>query len=78
MTDIFDRAQELEEFDRERAIERALGKAHTRGPDDILSCVDCDDPIDPERRQVKPGCLRCVECEARRERRLCQFRNGAA
>jgi phage/conjugal plasmid C-4 type zinc finger TraR family protein len=26
-------------------------------------CIDCDNEIPIERRQAKPGCLRCITCQ---------------
>jgi len=76
MTDVVDRAQEIEAFARERAIERVLDKAHTRGPDDLVGCVDCGDAIELARREAQPGALRCVDCAEALERRPRLFRKG--
>ncbi|ALL14276.1 TraR/DksA C4-type zinc finger protein [Caulobacter henricii] len=76
MSDIVDRAQEIEGFARERAIERVRGQAHARGPEDLVACVECGDPIGLERREVRPGALRCVECEEARERVQRLFSRG--
>lgn len=76
MTDIIDRAQEIETFARDRALERVLGKAHERGPDDLVACVDCGDAIEMARREAQPGALRCVDCAAALERRPKLFGKG--
>jgi len=76
MSDIIDRAQQLEEFDRDRALDRVLGAAHLRGPDDLAACVECGEAIGLERRAARPGALRCVECEGLRERVLKLYRKG--
>lgn len=36
-----------------------------REPDDNASicCVDCDNEIPLKRRQAKPGCRRCIDCQ---------------
>lgn len=40
---------------------------HQRGrePDDNpgIECIDCDHEIPLKRRQVKPGCRRCIDCQ---------------
>lgn len=46
-----------------RRIQQSL-RGHGR-----LTCIDCDEQIDAERRTVLPSALRCLECEDRRERR---------
>ena len=76
MSDIIDRAQTLEEFERNRALERVLGAHHVRGPDDLVACVECGEAIGLERRAARPGALRCVECEGLRERTLRLFSKG--
>lgn len=32
-------------------------------------CQDCGEPIPQARRQAVPGCNRCIDCQARHERR---------
>ena len=33
-------------------------------------CVDCDDPIDPRRREALPSADRCIHCQTVYERKL--------
>lgn len=70
MTDQFDRAQQLEEMQREIAIKKhRTFKAVSR-----LYCEDCDAPIPEKRRQMIQGVTRCVTCQELEEKRQRQFR----
>nr|DAI54635.1 MAG TPA: DksA-like zinc finger domain containing protein [Caudoviricetes sp.] len=70
MTDQFDRAQQLEEMQREIALKKhRTFKAVSR-----LYCEDCDAPIPEKRRQMILGVTRCVTCQELEEKRQRQFR----
>ncbi|HHF6594977.1 TPA: TraR/DksA family transcriptional regulator [Haemophilus influenzae] len=70
MTDQFDRAQQLEEMQREIALKKhRTFKAVSR-----LYCEDCDEPIPEKRRQMIQGVTRCVTCQEQEEKRQRQFR----
>lgn len=60
MTDIFDRASELEELHREAALaahrDRPIGQSYSH-------CEDCGDEIPEKRRKAVPGCRRCIHCQ---------------
>lgn len=59
MPDILDKAQEIEQLQREHALRnRAKAQEPSR-----LYCEDCDEVIPEIRRQKVPGCTRCVECQ---------------
>lgn len=58
--DDFDRAQRLEEQDRERALRSHFRKPTGAGGDDGIGCGD---PIDVARKLAVPGATRCVECQ---------------
>ena len=58
MTDQFDRAQQLEEIQREIALK----KHRTFQAVSRLYCEDCDAPIPEKRRQMIQGVTRCVTC----------------
>lgn len=67
MTDIYDRAQALEQFQREQAI--ASQQAASRSSGQTYShCSDCGDDIPLLRQQAVPGCTRCIDCQQLRER----------
>ncbi len=61
MTDIFDRAQDLEAWQRETAITEARSRAPHGAS--RTHCEDCGDEISPERRHASPGCTRCLDCQ---------------
>ena len=70
MTDQFDRAQQLEEMQREIALKKhRTFKAVSR-----LYCEDCDAPIPEKRRQMIQGVTRCLTCQELEEKRQRQFR----
>ncbi len=61
MTDMFDRAQELELRQREEALVRQAAKLSTGAG--LSHCMDCGEAIPEKRRQCTPGCKRCVTCQ---------------
>lgn len=58
----FDRAQALEQRQRDQAIAAQLGKARPIGPS-RSECLDCDGDI-PIARQALGGISRCVPCQS--------------
>ena len=70
MTDQFDRAQQIEEMEREIALK----KHRTFKAVSHLYCEDCDAPIPEKRRQMIQGVTRCVTCQELEEKRQRQFR----
>lgn len=65
MTDEIDRAQALEEAQRDDA----LAEHRRRMPvgDTAEVCDDCGEPIPEARRAAVPGVRRCVACQERAE-----------
>lgn len=61
----FDRAQALEQRQREQAIAAARGN----GPsgESLSHCADCGDDI-PQARRALGGMTRCVPCQSTLER----------
>lgn len=57
----FDRAQALEQRQRDQAIAAQLARLRPSGPS-LTHCEDCDRPI-PEKRQALGGMTRCVPCQ---------------
>lgn len=57
----FDRAQALEQRQRDQAIAAQLARKRPSGPS-LTHCEDCDQPI-PEKRQALGGMTRCVPCQ---------------
>lgn len=67
MTDIYDRAQELEQRQREAALARQAAAGRALGPS-LEQCDDCGDDIPQRRREAMPGCTRCICCQSDFER----------
>ena len=57
----FDRAQALEQRQRDQAIAAQLARTRPTGPS-LTHCEDCDQPI-PQKRQALGGMTRCVPCQ---------------
>lgn len=57
----FDRAQALEQRQRDQAIAAALAQMRPSGPS-LTHCEDCDNEI-PPARQALGGMTRCVPCQ---------------
>ena len=68
-----DVAAELQQQDREGALRVALREAHRKESALIIDgercCLDCDEPIEPERLSANPDAVRCVFCQKKNERR---------
>lgn len=68
-----DVAAELQQMDREGALRVALRAAHRREEalyiNDARCCLDCEEPIEPERLSANPDAVRCVFCQRKHERR---------
>lgn len=62
MVDWFDRAQVLEQRQRDQAIAAQLARSRPSGPS-RTHCMDCDSEI-PQQRQALGGILRCVPCQS--------------
>jgi phage/conjugal plasmid C-4 type zinc finger TraR family protein len=58
----FDRAQALEQRQRDQAIAAVLATARPSGPS-LTHCEDCDGEI-PAARQALGGMTRCVPCQS--------------
>ena len=65
MTDMFDRAQSLEEAQRERAIQAQAMRSGS-GPA-LMQCMDCGEGIPEMRRRAVAGCRRCIDCQTMAE-----------
>lgn len=67
MVDVFDRAQEREQKDRDIAIQAALLRGReTEQPDEengIRYCLDCSVEIPKQRLEARPDAVRCVDCK---------------
>lgn len=63
----FDRAQALEQRQRDQAIVAVLARKRQTGPS-RTHCVDCDHEI-PPARQAQGGITRCTPCQSLFEKR---------
>lgn len=71
MTDMFDRAAEREEQQREDALQaqaRRAGLAGKTAEDSARHCRICESLIPVARRRAVPGVQTCVICQADLER----------
>lgn len=76
MSDAIDQAQDREQLDRDlalRAHEQRVAASYEPRRDGIDSlCIDCDQPIEPERLKVLAGktsrCAHCAHVYEKRER----------
>jgi len=70
--DEIDRAQEVSEIYQAEVLRAHFARRNppmpplTKGEE---NCIDCGEEIDPARREAIPGAIRCVECQAGKERR---------
>lgn len=65
--DQFDRAQELEQIAREKAITYQQSKM-LQG-DSAYECEDCGEPIPEPRRLAVKGVKKCIDCQTIKEKR---------
>lgn len=73
MTDVFDRATELEEAQRQDALQAQARRAGLDGKtveDSAKHCRVCEVLIPVARRRAVPGVQTCVTCQTDLERAL--------
>lgn len=61
MTDFYDRAQALEQRQREEALAHQF--SHLAHGASLSHCEDCAEPIPEARQRIVAGCTRCVQCQ---------------
>ncbi|KJR98776.1 MAG: hypothetical protein VR65_19945 [Desulfobulbaceae bacterium BRH_c16a] len=66
--DQFDRAQELDAYYRDQAIELHRKRMEVGG-DSLTHCLECGGEIPEARRTILPGCTHCVDCVEEFERK---------
>ena len=66
MTDVLDRASELEIQLREANIKNAVGPLAIEGSDD---CTSCGEEIDLARKNAMPSARLCLSCREKFEKR---------
>ena len=62
MTDLYDRAAEIEQFHRETAIRKQAEKNNPAAVS-AYECEECGEPIPEARRQAVLGCRCCISCQ---------------
>lgn len=62
MADQFDRAQDLDAYYRQQALE-SQRKKMPAGSASAVRCLECGGEIPEARRKALPGCIRCRDCE---------------
>ncbi len=75
MTDVLDRAQEIEQQQREQALMQA--KQQPEQPNELDGhryCLDCDVGIKTKRLLAAPNAVRCVDCQELHEHHQKQYR----
>ena len=73
MTDIFDRASEVEEIQRLDALDmqtRRAGMQYKTIDDSALLCAICEMAIPDPRRVAVPGVQTCIACQCEIEQTL--------
>ncbi|NVP03172.1 TraR/DksA C4-type zinc finger protein [Photobacterium damselae subsp. damselae] len=71
MTDLFDRAQQLEEMYRDNAIHNHQHRQSREIPDEDEQgryCLTCGELIQPARLEANPNAVRCVPWQELKER----------
>lgn len=63
MTDLYDRAAEVEQLHREAALRRQAESTAAAAAVSAYECEECGEPIPEARRQAAPGCRCCIECQ---------------
>ena len=67
MTDVYDRAQALEQRQRDEALAAQAAASRPLGSS-LENCDDCGQPIPEKRRQAAVGCTRCIQCQTAYEK----------
>lgn len=72
MTDLFDRASDVEQAFRDNAIARQLDQVTEQPRTDkqgARCCIECSEPIPLPRLVAVPHAVRCIGCQAIKESR---------
>ena len=67
MTDPVDRAQDLEQRQRAKALRVTRDRLKVGG---CVDCIDCGNEIPPARRAAYPAAVRCAGCQGLAEKEL--------
>lgn len=79
MTDVYDRASDIEQAQRDDALQAQQRRAAASGinadktwKDSALDCRVCHEPIPLKRRKALPGVETCIDCQTELEHALRQ------
>ena len=64
--DQFDRAQEMDAYYRDQALELHMKRMAAVG-ETLSHCLECGNEIPEARRIVLPGCTHCRDCQQQLE-----------
>ena len=72
MTDIYDRAQKRDLQNLKDAQDAWKASQTPEPPQQVIGgtvlCIDCDEPVQPERLKAKPNAARCIFCQGQYEK----------
>ena len=63
MTDLYDRAAEIEQLHREAALSRQAEKSAAAFAVSAYECEECGEAIPLARREALPGVRLCISCQ---------------
>lgn len=63
--DVIDKANQRASED----LARALQRRHQFQGASATHCIECDEPIPDQRRELLPGVQRCIDCQQLHEQR---------
>lgn len=73
MTDVLDKAGEVEQRDRDAALARQAAAGQEQETPFVIEgrrvCLGCFEPIARGRLKANPQAVRCVECQVSHDRR---------
>ncbi|WP_240647791.1 TraR/DksA C4-type zinc finger protein [Shewanella algae] len=75
MMDVFDHASDKENQDRENAIANVVNATRSASMGTGI-CLDCLEPVEPERLSVAPYAVRCISCQQDQEKRYQMMTGG--
>jgi len=66
MTDSVDRANERRDLIESKCLEAHFERVNSEKPYEVNGtrlCLDCGEPINPQRLEAYPKAVRCIECQ---------------
>ena len=72
MPDVYDRAQARDLQNQQDAETRYRANLSPEPEQLVVAgvvlCIDCDDPVQPDRLKAKPNAARCIFCQSQYEK----------